>query len=149
MTMGEMSQCKDPIEAPAMDPKRVGVMLVVEDDHAMRSLLCDELLDLGYRIVEATDGEEALQRIADFIPDLILTDLRMPAGGLDYVTRLRTLAPACPIILMTAFGDDQTRNQVMECGVSAYFDKPVRIAEVKTAIRFLLNGHESDAPLEN
>ena len=145
--MLEISQCKDPIEAPGMRP--AGVMLVVEDDHAMRSLLCDELLDLGYRIVEATDGEEALQRIADSIPDLILTDLRMPAGGLDYVTRLRTLAPACPIILMTAFGDAQTRNQVLECGVSAYFDKPVRIADLKAAICHLLNGHGSDAPLQD
>lgn len=132
-----------------MNPEHMGVMLVVEDDHAMRSLLCDELLDLGYRIIEATDGEEALQRIADFIPDLILTDLRMPAGGLDYVTRLRTLAPACPIILMTAFGDDQTRTQAMGCGVTAYFDKPVRIAELKTAIRYLLNGHERDTPLQD
>ena len=147
--MMETSQCKHPIEAPAMNPEHMGVMLVVEDDHAMRSLLCDELLDLGYRIIEATDGEEALQRIADFIPDLILTDLRMPAGGLDYVTRLRTLAPACPIILMTAFGDDQTRTQAMGCGVTAYFDKPVRIAELKTAIRYLLNGHERDTPLQD
>lgn len=147
--MMETSQCKHPIEVPAMNPEHMGVMLVVEDDHAMRSLLCDELLDLGYRIIEATDGEEALQRIADFIPDLILTDLRMPAGGLDYVTRLRTLAPACPIILMTAFGDDQTRTQAMGCGVTAYFDKPVRIAELKTAIRYLLNGHERDSPLQD
>ena len=149
MTMVETSQCKDPIEAPAMRSERVGVMLVVEDDPAMRSLLCDELLDLGHRIIEATDGEEALQRIADFIPDLILTDLRMPAGGLDYVTRLRTLAPACPIILMTAFGDDHTRTRVLACGVSAYFDKPVRIADLKTAIRYLLNGHGSEVDLQD
>jgi CheY-like chemotaxis protein len=147
--MTEMAPCKDPIEAPAMKPEHIGVMLVVEDDHAMRSLLCDELLDLGYRIIEATDGEEALQRIADFIPDLILTDLRMPAGGLDYVTRLRTLAPACPIILMTAFGDHQTRTRALGSGVSAYFDKPVRIADLKTAIRHLLNGHGSAAALQD
>ena len=142
--MMETSQCKHPIEAPAMNPEHMGVMLVVEDDHAMRSLLCDELLDLGYRIIEATDGEEALQRIADFIPDLILTDLRMPAGGLDYVTRLRTLAPACPIILMTAFGDAQTRDQTLQCGITAYFDKPVRISELKTAIYQVLDGNGSD-----
>ena len=113
-------------------------VLVVEDDQAMRSLLCDELWDLGYRIVEATDGDEALQQIAEHQPALILTDLRMPAGGLDYVSRLRTLAPTCPIILMTAFGDAKTRTEAMQCGVAAYFDKPVRISELKVAIQQFL-----------
>lgn len=113
-------------------------VLVVEDDQAMRSLLCDELWDLGYRIVEATDGDDALQQIADHPPALILTDLRMPAGGLDYVSRLRTLAPTCPIILMTAFGDVKTRTEAMEHGVAAYFDKPVRISELKATIQHFL-----------
>jgi CheY-like chemotaxis protein len=141
MIMVATTHFTDPIEVHGVESKRVGLLLVVEDDHAMRSLLCEELLDMGYRIIEATDGEEALQRVADSIPDLILTDLRMPAGGLDYVTRLRTLAPACPIILMTAFGDARTRNQALERGVSAYFDKPVRISDLKTAIRHLQDGN--------
>jgi CheY-like chemotaxis protein len=115
------------------------VLLIVEDDHAMRSLLCDELWDLGYRIIEAADGDEALQRIEESSPDLILTDLRMVAGGLDYVMRLRTMAPACPIILMTAFGDPRTRSEALRSGVSVYFDKPVRISEVKAAIKKLLD----------
>lgn len=118
-------------------------VLVVEDDHAMRSLLCDELWDMGYRIVEAADGDEALDRIADYHPALILTDLRMPAGGLDYVSRLRTLAPTCPIILMTAFGDAKTRTEAIQYGVTAYFDKPVRISELKAAIRHVLQNDDA------
>jgi CheY-like chemotaxis protein len=113
-------------------------VLVVEDDQAMRSLLCDELWDLGYRIIEATDGDQALQQIAAHHPALILTDLRMPAGGLDYVSRLRSLVPTCPIILMTAFGDVQTRTEAMQRGVAAYFDKPVRISELKVAVQHFL-----------
>ena len=113
-------------------------VLVVEDDQAMRSLLCDELWDLGYRIIEATDGDQALQQIAEHEPALILTDLRMPAGGLDYVSRLRWLAPTCPIILMTAFGDVKTRTEAMQRGVAAYFDKPVRISELKVTIQHFL-----------
>jgi DNA-binding response OmpR family regulator len=119
-------------------------VLVVEDDLAMRSLLCDELWEMGYRIIEASDGDEALDRIVENHPALILTDLRMPAGGLDYVSRVRTVAPSCPIILMTAFGDANTRTEAMQCGVAAYFDKPVRISELKTAIRHLLRS--DDAP---
>jgi DNA-binding response OmpR family regulator len=118
-------------------------ILIVEDDHAMRSLLCDELWELGYRIVEAADGDEALDRIVEDHPALILTDLRMPVGGLDYVSRLRTLAPTCPIILMTAFGDADTRTEARQCGVAAYFDKPVRISELKAAIRHCLRSDDA------
>ncbi|WP_447976967.1 response regulator [Candidatus Nitrospira bockiana] len=125
-----------------MTPNPALVLLVVEDDHAMRSLLCDELWDMGYRIVEAADGDEALQRLDDLTPDLILTDLRMPAGGLDYVARLRTLSPSSPIILMTAFGDAITKAEALRQGVSAYFDKPVRISELKSAIRHILAGRD-------
>ncbi len=114
------------------------VLLVVEDDVAMRSLLCDEVWDLGCRIVEASDGDEALRRAMDIPPDVIVTDIRMPAGGLDYLSRLRTAVPACPIIAMTAFGDAKTKNEVVKLGVAAYFDKPVRMTELKGAIRRLI-----------
>lgn len=131
---------------------RQAVLLVVEDDHAMRSLLCDELWDLGCRIVEAADGAEALERIAETHPDVILTDLRMPAGGLDYVLRLRTLAPDSPIILMTAFGDAHTKSDAVRCGATAYFNKPVRLGELKSAIqRALEDGadHRSASPTQD
>ncbi len=114
------------------------VLLVVEDDAPMRSLLCDEVWDLGCRIVEAGDGDEALRRAMDIPPDVIVTDLRMPAGGLDYLSRLRTAIPACPIIVMTAFGDAKTKNEVVKLGVAAYFDKPVRMTELKVAIGRLI-----------
>ena len=73
--------------------KKSAVVLIAEDDLEMRSLLCDELYDLGVSIREAVDGDEALRSVLDDCPSLILTDLRMPAGGLDYIARLRTFAP--------------------------------------------------------
>ncbi|MBM4134198.1 MAG: response regulator [Nitrospira sp.] len=124
--------------------KEPGVLLVVEDDTAMRSLICDEFWDLGLRIVEAGDGDEALERITEQTPDLIVTDLRMPAGGLDYVARLRTLAPQCPIILMTAFGDPSVRTEALQAGVTAYFSKPVRMSELKAAVIDALD-HKTEA----
>ena len=124
-----------------MEIKGGRMLLVVEDDREMRSLICDELWDLGLQIKEAADGDEALQMVLDSPPDLILTDLRMPAGGFDYVARLRTLAPACPIILMTAFGDSKTKAEALQRGVAAYFDKPVRMQELRSAIKQLLDHH--------
>lgn len=125
-------------EAQGVEAGARVIMLVVEDDREMRSLLCDELWDLGLQIKEAADGHEALQLALENPPDLILTDLRMPAGGLDYLARLRAAAPNCPIILMTAFGDSTTKAEALQRGVAAYFDKPVRMQELKAAIKQVL-----------
>jgi CheY-like chemotaxis protein len=118
--------------------RKVAVVLVVEDDQDMRSLLCDELWSEGYQLREAKDGDEALQLVLQSVPDLILTDLKMPAGGFDYVSRLKTFAPNCPIVLMTAFGGTQTKAEALKWGASAYFDKPVRLADLKATVKQLL-----------
>jgi DNA-binding response OmpR family regulator len=115
------------------------VLLLVEDDTDMRSLLRDELSEMGHHIVEAANADEALRYILDHKPTLILTDLRMPAGGMDYVSRLRKRAPDVPIILMTAFGDAKTKSEALGLGVAAYFDKPVRISELKLKVEQLLS----------
>ena len=114
------------------------MVLIAEDDRDMRSLLCDGLFDLGVSIREAADGDEALRSVLDSLPSLILTDLRMPAGGLDYIARLRTFAPGVPLVLITSFGDSKTKADALALGVEAYFDKPIRISELKEAVRRLL-----------
>ncbi len=121
-----------------MAERKPVVLLIAEDDQEMRSLLCDELWDLGVSIREAADGDEVLRSVLDTRPTLILTDLRMPAGGLDYISRLRTFAPGVPIVLLTSFGDSKTRADALAIGVEAYFDKPVRLSELKGAVRRLL-----------
>lgn len=121
-----------------MSIQRTAVVLVVEDDREMRSLLCDEFWGAGYQLREAKDGDEAFLAVLQSVPDLILTDLRMPAGGADYVSRLRTVAPQCPIIVITAFGDAGLRAEVLRAGASAYFDKPVRISDLKLKVEELL-----------
>jgi CheY-like chemotaxis protein len=115
------------------------VLLVAEDDKEMRSLLCDELRDLGCRIVEAGDGNEAIERAREMTPSLILTDLRMPGGGLGYIGRLRIVMPTCPIVLITAFGDPSVKETSQRFGISAYFDKPVRMGELKASVKRLLD----------
>jgi CheY-like chemotaxis protein len=120
------------------EEREATVVLIVEDDREMRSLLCDELYDLGLSIREASDGDEALRLVLDARPSLIVTDLRMPAGGLDYICRLRTFAPGVPMVLLTSFGDPQTKADALAIGVEAYFDKPVRLSELRGAIRRLL-----------
>jgi CheY-like chemotaxis protein len=122
----------------AVTTQKTAVLLVVEDDREMRSLLCDEFWSSGYQLREAKDGHEAFMAVLQSVPDLILTDLRMPAGGADYISRLRTIAPHCPIIAITAFGEAGLRAEVLQAGASAYFDKPVRISDLKLKVEELL-----------
>ena len=119
--------------------EKTAVLLIVEDDREMRSLLCDEFCGMGYQLREARDGDEAFLSVLQSVPDAILTDLRMPAGGDDYISRLRTVAPRCPIIVISAFGAAGLKAQVLKAGANAYFDKPVHIAELKNCVQQLLN----------
>jgi DNA-binding response OmpR family regulator len=134
------------LESEAGYPRMLDVTIqktaafVVEDDREMRSLLCDEFWSAGYQLRQAKDGHEAFLAVMQSVPDLILTDLRMPAGGADYISRLRTVAPNCPIIVITAFGDAKLRAEVLAAGASAYFDKPVRISDLKNKVEELLGG---------
>ena len=113
-------------------------LLVVEDDDEMRSLLCDELWTEGYLLQEARNGEEAIEAAMKAHPNLIITDLRMPGGGMTYISRLRAFAPHCPIVVMTAFGDETTKADVLRAGATAYFNKPVRLSELKAAVKELV-----------
>ena len=118
--------------------QKTATVLIVEDDSEMRSLLCDEFGTSGYHLQEAKDGDQAFKAVLQAEPDLILTDLRMPGGGAEYIGHLHLLVPHCPIIVMTAFGDARLKAEVLRAGASAYFDKPVRIAALKEKVEALL-----------
>jgi len=122
-----------------MTKGKAAVLLIVEDDREMRSLLCDEFCGTEYQLREARDGDEGFLAVLQSVPDLILTDLRMPAGGDDYISRLRTVAPKCPIVVITAFGDAALKAQVLRAGANAYFNKPVRLADLKSCVQQLLD----------
>jgi DNA-binding response OmpR family regulator len=126
--------------------RKTAVVLVVEDDREMRSLLCDEFWSAGYQLREAKDGDEAFLAVLHSIPDLILTDLRMPAGGVDYISRLRTIASGCPIVVITGFGDPDLKAALFRAGADACFDKPVRISELKECVQRLLAGAQGGPP---
>ena len=118
-------------------------ILVADDDPAMRNLVSDELKDAGYRVVQVSDGLEVMHCLRDVSPDLIITDLRMPHGGMDVIARIKEVVPKTPVILMTAFGDKETESLAYKWGASAYFNKPVRMADLKEAVKNLLDndGH--------
>ena len=117
-----------------LNPKKDCQILVVDDDAAMRSLLVDELEEPGCRVFEASDGMDALDKLQTLTPDLIITDFKMPGGGFEFFQNLQQAVPGCPIVLITAFGDSHTKAKARECGVMAYMEKPVRIADLKASL---------------
>jgi DNA-binding response OmpR family regulator len=115
-------------------------ILVADDDLEMRSLVSDELKEEGYRVTQAADGEEALRSLEQSPTDMIISDLRMPHGGMDFVARVKATVPQSPVILMTAFGDKETESLAYRWGASAYFNKPLRMAELMKMVKHLLDG---------
>lgn len=114
-------------------------ILVIEDDEEMQRLLDEELQEASFRVTQATNGKDALTQMKIIKPDLVISDLRIPGGGLDFLRELRKECDSCRIIVLTALRDDLTRFEVEYCGVDAFLGKPVRISELLETIKRLLS----------
>ena len=119
-------------------------ILVAEDDPEMRRLVIEALRKDGYDVREASDGAELLFALsvqhahAEDQVDLIVSDIRMPfSNGLEIVESLRRVREHVPIILMTAFGDDDARARAKRVGATL-FDKPFEISALRAAVRSAL-----------
>ena len=107
-------------------------IMVVDDDEAMRALLVEALQGNGCRVVESQDGNGTLDALQRVKPHLIVTDLKIPDGGYPYLRLLREAVPGIPIVVMTAYGDSQSKAKALECGVQGYLEKPLHLRDLKT-----------------
>ena len=82
----------------------------------------------------AQSGNEALDILTEVRPNLIVTDLHMPDGGFPYLRLLQERAHSTPIVVMTAYGDGQSKAKALECGAKAYFEKPLPITHLKALV---------------
>jgi two-component system phosphate regulon response regulator PhoB len=116
-------------------------VLVVEDEPALVTMLRYNLEKAGFRVDEASDGQEALLRIAESPPDLVLLDWMLPVtSGLEVCRQLRR-RPATrnlPIIIVTARTEDQDASRGMDTGADDYDTKPFSIDALLARIRALL-----------
>jgi two-component system phosphate regulon response regulator PhoB len=116
-------------------------ILVVEDEAPLLTLLRYNLEKQGFRVEEATDGQEALLRVAEAPPDLILLDWMLPAlSGLEVCRQLRRRAPTrdLPIIMVTARTEDQDAVRALDTGADDYIAKPFVMEALLARIRALL-----------
>jgi len=116
-------------------------ILIVEDEDALATLLEYNLGKEGYRASVARDGEEALLRVDESPPDLIILDWMLPkVSGIEVCRRLRQgqKTRAIPIIMLTARGEETDRVRGLDTGADDYVVKPFAMTEFTARVRALL-----------
>src|SRR6187397_788830 len=117
------------------------LVLVVEDEAALATMLRYNLEKQGFRVEEAADGQEALTRIAEMSPDLVLLDWMLPVmSGIEVCRQIRR-RPAghdLPVIMVTARTEDQDAVRGLNTGADDYITKPFSMDALVARMRALL-----------
>lgn len=115
------------------------LLLIAEDDAAIRALLEYNLIQAGYRILEASDGEEALLLFKEQAPDLVILDWMLPKiSGLELVRLFRRARGNLPILMITARNEDEDKVRGLDEGADDYLTKPFSLAEMLARVKALL-----------
>lgn len=110
-------------------------VLVVDDDVAIRTSLAEAISEWGVEVRVAADVTHALASIVECIPDLVLSDVRMPgAGGLELLRFIRARAPTTDVVLMTAYDDMNTVVAAMREGAIDFIMKPIALAALRQLV---------------
>ncbi|WP_088226368.1 response regulator [Desulfosporosinus sp. FKB] len=121
-----------------------GSLLIVDDNLGIRSLLNALFSSKGYTVSTATSGIEALSLAKEQLPDLIISDIKMPGlNGLELREQLHRYNPNIRVILMSAYTDQQEINEILHNGGIDYvMTKPFDLEELSIAVdNLLLNEH--------
>jgi two-component system response regulator HydG len=106
-------------------------VLVVDDEKAHRLMLRAHLEDAGYQVLEAGEGEQALQTAGAQPVDLALLDVIMPRmDGLTLLPKLKAMMPDVPVLMMTAYGSIENAVKALKAGAADYLTKPLDVEEV-------------------
>jgi two-component system, OmpR family, KDP operon response regulator KdpE len=113
-------------------------ILVVDDEPQLRRTMKATLTDLGYCVIEAKSGEEAIDRLRHETPDLILLDMNMPGiGGLETCRAIRE-ASEIPVVVVSVRNTEHDKVQALDAGADDYVTKPFGIQELLARIRAAL-----------
>src|SRR5271166_5226162 len=122
------------------------LVLVVEDEAALATMLRYNLEKQGFRVEEAADGQEALTRISETPPDLVLLDWMLPMmSGIEVCRQIRRRAQTrdLPLIMVTARTEDHNAVRALNTGADDYITKPFTMDALLARIRALLRRSNS------
>jgi DNA-binding NtrC family response regulator len=112
-------------------------VLVVDDEPLIRWSLVQTLIDTGHETVEAVDAATAVRAVSESsLPfDVVLLDFRLPdSNDLALLSRLRRIAPATQVILMTAYGTPEVVQRALDLGVFRVVGKPLEMSELPALV---------------
>jgi signal transduction histidine kinase len=124
-------------------------ILVADDEPDMLRFLKSQL-SVHYHVLEAVDGQQAIEKACQFLPDMILLDMMMPEkDGLQACRELRerTSTQSIPIVLLTARADEETKLAALSAGASDFLAKPFSTTELHVRIKNLVESHEYQGKL--
>lgn len=116
--------------------------MTVDDSPSMRMLLRAALTDLGYDVLEAEDGVQALERLDGVEPDLLITDINMPrldGFGLIEKVREQDRHRNLPILVLTTESSDEKKQRARQAGATGWIVKPFHPEKLAAAIRRVLH----------
>jgi len=137
----EAVESKELASSTQLDSPKTFLVLVVDDSADSVAMLSLDLQQEGYRVVTATNGEEAISVACCTKPNLILMDISMPRlDGLGATRRMRELDELrdIPVIAITAFGTEGFQRAAYDVGVSGYLTKPVDFSRMHQLVARLL-----------
>lgn len=111
-----------------------GTAVVIEDDAAIRTLICDVLHRTGLRAIAAANGIEGLAAVHEYDPAVVTVDLRMPGiNGIETTKRIRATSAAL-IIVLSAHATAADEGASLAAGADAYLSKPFRPRELRARV---------------
>jgi two-component system response regulator AtoC len=110
-------------------------VLVVDDEPAAVELLVEFLSTKGYEVLTATNGEEAVRRVKEDRPHLVLLDVRMPKmDGMEALRRIREIDPEMGVIMVTAVNEEEVGRKALEQGAFDYIVKPLDLKYLERSL---------------
>ncbi len=145
----ELFPALTPVEASLRPLESMGnsslpMILVADDEPDMLRFLKSQL-STHYRVLEAVDGQQAIEKANQFLPDMILLDMMMPEkDGLQACQEIRAHTPtqSIPIVLLTARADEETKLAALSAGASDFLTKPFSTTELHVRIKNLVDSHQ-------
>ncbi|MGZ8445482.1 MAG: sigma-54-dependent transcriptional regulator, partial [Candidatus Binatia bacterium] len=111
-------------------------ILVVDDDPYIQEALKDRLESLGYRVMQATDGNQALERIGQQTPQMAFLDIEMPGmKGMEVLKELRRQEKDFPVIMITAYGTIDIAVEAMKEGAADFVAKPFKGSHIAMVVQ--------------